>query len=319
MTTSSVRPFEVLFLTDFSDSCFRAIPALAQLGDDIDIRLTILHAHGEAPRSRALETNLNSFFPEADHYTGCRRLLMSGTPLEAVKQLQAEGPIDLIVAPAGDPLSLPRFRSSLRSRLVREPGIPMWTFGSGTPVRRLFRSTGTVVCCVEIGRSGRGQIRLASEYARSLDATLHLVQVLPEIDEHSLFLAYADRCDASDLVAAAHRAGAGHRLAPRVSVTDRRRLPELLRECDADIVFLDSQHAVGRQWLGFRMSSFVDQLPCPAVCVDGDRKDIRWRITSNPTAATAAHRPDVHEWVVRPTAETAIDVLVRLEPIAGAS
>ena len=134
-----------------------------------------------------------------------------------------------------------------------------------------------------------------------------------------LFLAYADRCDASDLVAAAHRAGAGHRLAPRVSVTDRRRLPELLRECDADIVFLDSQHAVGRQWLGFRMSSFVDQLPCPAVCVDGDRKDIRWRITSNPTAAAAAHRPDVHEWVVRPTAETAIDVLVRLEPIAGAS
>lgn len=319
MTTYSVRPFEVLFLTDFSDSCFRAIPALAQLGDDVDIRLTILHAHGEAPRSRALETNLNSFFPEADLYKGCRRLLMSGTPIEAVKQMKVEGPIDLIVAPAGDPLSLPRFRSSMRSRLMREPGIPVWTFGGGSPVRRLFRSTGTVVCCVEIGRNGRSQIALASEYARSLDATLHLVHVMPEIDDLSLLLAYADGCDASDLVAAAQRTGDGLRLAPGIRVTDRRRLPELLREWNADIVFLDSQHAVSRQWLGFRMSSFVDQLPCPAVCVDGDRNDIRWRIPSNPTAATSAHRSDVGKWIMRPAAEMETDVSVMLEPVATAS
>ncbi len=316
MTTTAVRPFEVLFLTNFSDSCFRAIPALAQLGDEIDLRLTILHAHGDAPRTRVMETNLNSFFPEADHYNGCRRLLVPGTPLEAVRQIRADGPVDLVVAPAGDPLSLPRFRSSLRSRLVREPGIPMWTFGGGTPVRRLFRTTGTVVCCVEVGRSGRSQIRLASEYARTLNATLHLVQVLPEIDEHSLFLAYADRCDTHDLVAAVQRAGAGNMLAPRVRMTDRRRLPDLLRECDADIVFLDSQHAVERQWLGFRMRSFVDLLPCPAVCVDGDRKDVRWRIPTNPTAAPASRRPEVSDWAEQPAEEAEVSVM--LSPVTDA-
>lgn len=318
MTPATDRPFEVLFLTNFSDACFRAIPALARLGNDVDLRLTILHAHGDAPRTLELESSINSFFPGASRFAGCRRVLVPGTALDAVRQLRSEGPVDLVVAPAGASRSLPRFgRRSLRSRLVNEPGIPVWTFGGATSAQRLSRSAGQVVCCVEIGRSGRAQVRLASEYARSLNATLHLVQLLPDIDEHSISLAESDHCDAADLVAAAHRAGAGPRLAPGVRVAHRGQLAALLRDCDADLVFLDSAHAVGRQWLGLRTRAFVDQLPCPTVCVDGERKDVRWRMSPNPSSM--AHDTLAPRWIERPAGRTADNEMSVLRPLTSAS
>lgn len=315
---SHVRPFEVLFLTNFSDSCFRTIPALAQLHDEVEMRLTILHAYGHAEPTRAMDTNLSSFFPEADHYAGSRRILMPGSPLDAVRRLRAAGPIDLVVAPAGDPLGLPRFgRSSLRSRLVREPGTPVWTIGNGTPARRLVRTTGHVVCCVEVGQTGRCEVRLASEYARSLGATLHLVQLMPEIDEQTLYLAYAQRCGANDLILTAQRAGAAEVLSPQVRLIDRHRLPQLLKEYDADIVFLDGASAMARNWLSLRISPLVDLLPCPAVCVDSARRDLRWRIQRN----TSVHAPSTHvAWETLPEPDgAAAELPVALRAFATAS
>ena len=40
----STRPFEILFLTDFSNASYRSIPAMAQMADELDIRITLLHA-----------------------------------------------------------------------------------------------------------------------------------------------------------------------------------------------------------------------------------------------------------------------------------
>ena len=45
------RRFEIAFLTNFSDTCFRAIPGVARMCDDLHARLTIVHAHDQGRRS----------------------------------------------------------------------------------------------------------------------------------------------------------------------------------------------------------------------------------------------------------------------------
>lgn len=64
------------------------------------------------------------------------------------------------------------------------------------------------------------------------------------------------------------------------------------------------------------MRSFVDLLPCPAVCVDGDHKDVRWRIPTNPTAAPLRRRPEVRGWIEQPAEEAEVPVM--LAPVTDA-
>lgn len=275
----AARPFDVVFLTNFSDACFRAIPALAQLADDVDLRLTLLHAAGgDAARQRTREADIRSFFAEADHYASCRRLVADAGPIEALRRLQGESPIDLVVAPAGDPLGFPRIgHNSLRSRLIREIGVPLWTCGTGVPARRLARPTRNVVCALDVERPGVAHVRLASEYANRVGATLHLVQVVPDIDESSVLLGYAE-WSSDKALRAVKAAGAQDRLASGPHVTDRHGLPRTLKQCDADIAFLDGEPWLTRQWLARRVSPILDGLPCPAICADSQRKDLTWHL-----------------------------------------
>ena len=46
-------PLEVVFLTNFSDTCFRVIPSIAQMVDDLSIHLTILHSFEPGKRNRS--------------------------------------------------------------------------------------------------------------------------------------------------------------------------------------------------------------------------------------------------------------------------
>jgi hypothetical protein len=293
----TVRPFEVVFLTNFSDSCFRAIPGLAQLGDVIDLRLTILHAYGagEADRRQA-EQNLRSFFPEADHYASCRRVLAPGTAVDAVKRLAAEQSLDLIVAPAGDPLGLPRLgHKSIRSRLVTETRTPVWTLGRGTLPQRLARSPRHVACCVETEEGSRAHIRLASQYARSIDATLHLIRLLPDIHEGSILdLSFTKPFDAAHAAQDVQLAGGGT-TCPEAHLIDRWRLARTLTTIEADIVFVDGTRWMNRGWFMPRVDRMIDSLPCPTVCVDSSMKALNWHLP----------RTSAHQMRVQPAFELA--------------
>jgi hypothetical protein len=103
------RPLEVVFLTSFADFSYHSIPAIAQMADDFRMRLTLLHATRDRTPTEDDRAKLESFFPEADSYLHCRRLVMEGGPVEAVKRLPLVDPVDLLVAPTSDPLGLPRF------------------------------------------------------------------------------------------------------------------------------------------------------------------------------------------------------------------
>lgn len=279
--TAAARPFEVLFLTNFSNHCFRAIPALAQMSDEIDLRLTILHAYDDERREKTLEANLRNFFPEADQFSRCRRVLERGTAFNAVRRLRSEQPVDLIVAPAGDPggLRIPG-HVSLRSRLIRETGTPVWTNGRGTETRRLVRPTRHVACVLEPGRDERAHLRIAGEYAERVGATLHVIYLLPDLfDEGSLLMmGYEEPFDVTQALKLLRRELPRTALRPDVHLADRSRLPDLLGSIDADLVFLDGLRWTSRWSLLRRVHGLVDEMPCPSICVNGARHDLHWPI-----------------------------------------
>ncbi len=126
--SASPHPLDVLFLTNFSDYCFRSIPSLALLADNFALRLTLMHVYDPARTSaRAAADLLDSFFPEADRYASCRRVAAPGPLLGAVKRHQQLWPVNLIVAPASDPLGWPRLgERSVRARLLDKDNTPHW-------------------------------------------------------------------------------------------------------------------------------------------------------------------------------------------------
>src|SRR5262245_15250579 len=123
------QPLDVLFLTDFSDYCFRSIPAIAQMAGALEIRLTLMHVYNPARCSQAkAEAQIHSFFPEADRYAACHRIAVPGTLMDAVERHLKVWPVNLIVAPASDDIGLPRVgRRCKRSHLIRKNGVPVWT------------------------------------------------------------------------------------------------------------------------------------------------------------------------------------------------
>lgn len=293
---ASTRPLEVLFLTNFSNLCFQAIPALAQMSDDIDMRLTILHASGDSADVRPMEENLRNFFPEADHFSRCRRVLERGRPLEAVRRLRAEQPVDLVVAPAGDPLGMPRIgHSSLRSGLVRDLGVPLWTNGPSTQPKRLVRAVRNVACVMQDGSPGRAHLRMAAQYAAAVNARLHVVRTVDALFDEGklLMLAFDYPFERVDAEHALQNELADTGLVPELHLASPRRLGDVLSRIDADIVFLDAARWTGFRWLRRRMHGMLDRLPCPAVCIDSAGREQVWplRRSSRPESAELLRLP----------------------------
>lgn len=287
--THDSRPFEVLFLTNFSDSCFRAIPAVAQMCDTLETRLTIVHAYqpGADVRGRRAATaapmqlagKLNSFFPEADAYRWTKRVLLPGTPLEAVSRLRQDQPIDLVIAPQRDALGAPRLvRHSWRSQLVLDGRTPVWTVGHVPGLARLARRARHVACCVDPHLAGRHHLKLACDYAAATGSTLHVIYMLPdEIHEGlMLTLGYADPFDREQALADVRAVVDPTSLMPEVHVSDRSSLPELLTDLEMDAVFVDGRRWTNRSWLGRRMSRGLESLACAVFCVDANRDSVAW-------------------------------------------
>ena len=272
------RPLDVLYLTNFSDYCFRTIPAVAQLADAIKIRLTILHAYDPARETQASAAEkVHSFFPEADRYLACNRLAAPGHMVEVVQRHLEGWPVDLIVAPASDTIGVPRIGArSSRSRIIEQAGVPVWTFGRGICLPKLQQPVRNVACWLDYHSGHTGHLGYALEYASKIGAKLHLLSALPAIDEGMLSLGTKldeDKPLAPE-AAAAKILGlcSGFPIVPEVHVarsSGRSTLTQMLKECDADTVFLHHQGSMVAEWLGLGLRS-IDPLPCPSICT-GDK------------------------------------------------
>ncbi len=297
------RPLDVLYLTNFSDYCFRTIPAVAQLADMVKIRLTIFHVYNPARDTQATAAEkVHSFFPEADRYLACNRLAVPGPMVDSVLRHLEGWPVDLIVAPASDAVGFPRLGArSSRSRLIERSGVPVWTFGRGVSMPRLQQPVRNVACWLDFHSGQTAHLGYALEYANKLGAKLHLLSALPAIDEGMLSL--GTRLDEgkplAPVTAAAKILGlcGNSPIVPEVHVarwSGTSTMTQMLKECEADVVFLHHQESAVAEWLGLGLP--YDSLPCPAICAGDKVRGPVWNL--EPGQATR-RTPDVPERTTR--------------------
>jgi len=283
----------VLFATNFSDACFRASRAIAQLADACSINLSIVHV--AKPGSPGIQTwrELESFMAEAGNYNHCRRILLeSDDAVGSIADLCNTGGFDLVVAPATDRIGLLRpFVQSFRSRLLAKCNAPLWTAGRSLDKSSFKGNYKTLACLINFGNPSTTHIRLAAALAAKTGAKLRLLSVVDGVDEGTLASATLSDAPLMDKVAAERiRASYGSLERPAVDVTIGDlavELPRMLKRCDADLVFVGPSH-VRRGLSSSRVASYLDRLPCPAVCVDGPSANFAgWKFQSVPSKSRA--------------------------------
>lgn len=286
--THTPHPLDILFLTNFSDYCFRAIPSIAQMADSLSVRLTLMHVYdARETNAKEAEDKLGSFFPEADRYRSCLRVAAPGPVVDAVKRHLDVWPVNLIVAPASDPIGMPRIgERSLRARLINECGVPVWTIGRRVRVPKLQKPVKNVACWLDFNSYGAQHLPFAMEYAHRVGANLHLLRALPAIHEGSLVHGLSKNHSLHPDGASSEIAQlcSGSPVRPHIHVAHgegRRTLCKMLNECDADLVFLRNDDWFLTRWLGLglRLGNFV---PCPCVYI-GDRLSVPlWNLERGP-------------------------------------
>lgn len=291
------RPLEAVFLTRCSVPCFQVTPAIAQLADDLDLRLTILHAFNpERERRRDVETRLRSFFPEADSFHDCRRVAREGSVFDAVQGLAGEQSIDLLIAPPTDPLRLPSLMPSLRAELLSQLGTLLWTAGPAVLPAKLRRRPRNIACWVDFSTGEDGYVptlRVAARHAEALDAQLHILYLPPDILEGSLRPPSVP-LHADEVLKAlqTHLPSSLPRPEIWLESGSLRPLPELLRRCDADLLVAGSEQAMVSAWWGLggqRLDSRLRAARCPILCVG--QAGVRVPLWRRPAGHQAAPSP----------------------------
>lgn len=275
-------PLEVLFLVDFRELAFRTIPFVAQLVDSVAAKLTLLHVCGEDERPAALE-RLHSFFPEADRYPACERLVIAGELRAVLERRLCATPPGLVIAPASESIELFRAgRRSLRMELLERCGAPLLTLGPKTRHARLGTPVRKVGCWVDLMDVKVGpQLAHAVEYAATVGASLHLMAALPTPrislaqQEHvPLHSETASR----QLIEAVARLGAEAR-AHIASEDDARHRRRLMESVDPDVLFVEHRHAPMFEWLGQRPRWF-EEATCPLMAVPSEPRTSTWQLTA---------------------------------------
>ncbi len=259
----------ILFPTSFSDACFLAGRAIAQLADTCRISLSIVHVVPPGGATPSLRRELDSFFAEADHFDACRRVLIEGDDAPRAISDYARRGFDLIISPASDRFGLHRLLvPSFRGRLLQRSSVPLWSVGASASRGRFQRPIRNVAYLVDYHHEPEARLPLVTSFANRFDAELHVLDVIPEISEGSLVLD-TERPLNVEASGARIRSWFEDTHLPRVDVATgprRSRLKRMLARCDADVLFVGQEQAA-HGWLFQRFARDLDHLPCPVICL----------------------------------------------------
>lgn len=261
---------KLLFATTFTDGCFRAIRAVAQMADAFPLQMTV--AHVEEQPQPTTQRELHSFFAEADHYHATDRVRLQGNSATALSELACQGNYDLILAPRSDRLGFPRpFHRSTRIGLLRSACAPVWTGSVGLDRADFLRPYRNIAVGMDGSDDDLKHLTLAASFAARIGAKLHLLTVVPAIHEGTLLAQAVSPEPLSEEVAVERIENllTGWDRVPSVEVTigePEREMVRLVKRCEADLLFVSE--AQSRSGLFFaQISSFIDHSPCSAIIV----------------------------------------------------
>lgn len=260
---------EVVFLTNFSEGCARAIPAVARMAERPGVRLTLLHASD--PRRvgdvQARES-LDRFFPEADGFPDTRRVTYAGPLLDAVRDHLARRAVDLLLAPGLGRARPLRLGASPRAALIAACPVPVWTVGARVSADALRRPPRRIACWLDPHARNPEYLHRAARLAGEVGGELHVLHVVPDFLEGQAGTAPGPLC--ADEVAGALRGALGHDAAPVIHVSPGGwpgALRELVRGCAPDLLVLGPRDSPAPGLLGPRVHGVADQIDCPILCV----------------------------------------------------
>jgi nucleotide-binding universal stress UspA family protein len=262
------RPeFRVLLATDAAtarDDADRAIAQFARVGA---VHVDVVHVVKPGGLTREIWQRLHDTLAgplrgAVDHY-----LVEGGDPAAAITRFCRKGAYDVIMAPASARHTawLP-WRLSVRAALLRSSTVPVWTTGARPPESLHRREVRHVGCYLSLETGCDPHLRWASEFAQRLGASLHLLHVVPPIDDGTIAEAFAsDRPlgpeDALARLGACLADGVDARTTVVVG-TQRRELGRVIRAEAIDLLCISPQEAL----CGSRLSPALRALPCPVVC-----------------------------------------------------
>lgn len=250
--------------------------AVAQLSAVCDVDLTVAHVAtgggGEAPRPLTFE-----------HGAGPRRLqrleLPGSNAAGAIADLCGQRTYDLVLAP-GSSSSAPwrALRPSFRARLLSRIDVPVWTIGRDLPSLHFHRPLRTVACLLDFDTDPEPLLQRAAAFARRMDARLHVLAVLPPVDDGTLATVLTSETPLLPAAAVARieQLSAG-RATPIVDVVVdglRRGLTRLLKACQPDVLFVRAAQWSTPWRQGFPRA--LDALTCPVICVPETTDAVVW-------------------------------------------
>lgn len=265
--------FRLLFPTDFSASCRRAGTAIARWAEVCHVDLTIAHVTKPASDIHGARADLESFLGDTGVFRTCRRLLVEGPePSESIAELCDRHRFDLIVAPVGASQGIPRLlQRSFRARLLSRCHVPLWTIGRHPEVR-LDGPPLAVACLVDFDGPIERFVRLVTAFAARFNARLHVLAVVPPIDDGVLAeVLTSDSPLAPDMVVNRIQSLFPAGTIPPIDVavgSSGRGVRRLLDRQSTDLLFVSR-----RQWASMapiRFPRALDSLKCPVVCLDAD-------------------------------------------------
>lgn len=242
--------------------------AVAQLSAACDVDLTVAHVATDG--GAAVVPDPIDFELYATPRRLQRRELAGRDAAATLARLCSDEPFDLVLAPARRPaVAWPRLRRSFRQSLLRLAGTPVWTMGHGVPGRHFQRPIRSVACLLDFEANPERLLQRAAAFARRMDARLHVLAVLPQVDDGTLALVLSS--DTPLLPAAAVSrveqmcAGRPFPIVDVVVDSLRPGLARLVETSQPDVLFVRSH-----QWTGygpFGFSRQLDALRCPVICV----------------------------------------------------
>jgi nucleotide-binding universal stress UspA family protein len=256
----------VLLATDPATARGDAERAIAQFARVGPVRVDVMHVvkPGGLTRQtwqRLHDTLADSLRGTVDHY-----IVEDGDAAAAITSFGRNGAYDVIMAPASARhTAWLSWRQSVRAALLRHSPVPVWTTGARPPESLNRREVRRVGCYLSLESGRDPHLGWAAAFATRLGASLHLLHVVPPVDDGTIADAFAsDRPLGPDEAHARLRAclADGVEATTTVVVGERRReLGRVIQAEAIDLLCLSSQEAL----CGSRLSPALRALPCPVV------------------------------------------------------